>query len=292
MADNQPTKIIESYLVPEQQDNKRLSDFAIGIFKNIPSRKALKKAIKSGLIYIDGKQGYTGDYITGGEVLDLYMSEEIIKRPNVDIDIEVLYEDDYLAVVNKPAGIEVSGNKRRTLENALQGNLQKSESEDALDYPEPIHRLDFPTSGVLLIGKTRLSVIALNKLFECKQVEKIYFAIAIGEMPSDGVIAEDIEGKPSETKYEVVDKVASERFEFLNLVKLLPLTGRRHQLRIHLSGMGNSILGDSVYSPEELLLKGKGLFLHAAELTFIHPQTNKQITILAKTPNKFHRILH
>jgi 23S rRNA pseudouridine1911/1915/1917 synthase len=109
-------------------------------------------------------------------------------------------------------------------------------------------------------------------------------------MNSSGIIKTVIDETLSESSYEVIKSVASTRFEFLNLVKLSPKTGRRHQLRIHLSSIGNQILGDKEYGKSELMLKGNGLYLHASSLAFIHPFTKEEITITKDLPKKFMKI--
>jgi len=280
---------IESFQVPQLEKEVRLSDLSFEFFRTLNSRKAVKKAAKLGLIHINGKQGYTADFISGGEQIEVFESE--IKPPTktIDLKLEVLYEDDYLAVVYKPAGIEVSGNKNWTLEHALSGNLQESTQPDVTS-PEPIHRLDYPTSGALLVGKTRRIIIRLNKLFEERKIQKIYHAICIGKMEQKGLIETDIDDKPSKSEYEVLETVVSPRFEFLNLVKLCPHTGRRHQLRKHMASIGNPILGDLLYGKEGLILKGKGLYLHASSLEFVHPIFEKRMSIDAKMPKKFVKI--
>jgi 23S rRNA pseudouridine1911/1915/1917 synthase len=279
---------IESYIVPKIDKQLRLSDFfTLGIFTTITSRKAMKNAIKKGLVKVNGDIGYTGDYIRGGECIDIYRAELQTKKPSIHINIEVIYEDDYLAIVNKPCGIVVSGNKRWTLENALANNLKKSTKADALERPEPIHRLDYPTSGALLVGKTSQAVNLLNKLFEERNIEKTYTAITIGEIKDEGTINTSIENKTAKTIFKIVDRLVSPKYEFLNLTALTPYTGRMHQLRIHMSAMGNPIFGDLKYGKEGYLLKGKGLYLHASSLRFIHPFTNAPLYINVPLPIKF-----
>ena len=199
----------------------------------------------------------------------------------------MLYEDEHLAAIYKPAGIAVSGNKFKTVANALEQNLSKSNLPD-ICHPQPAHRLDYPTTGVLLAGKTSSGIRALNLMFEEKEIEKSYLAVAIGEIKKlKGDFDEAIDDKEAFTSYEVLDSVISERFGFLNLVLLQPATGRRHQLRKHLSSRGNAILGDADYSLEGLLLKGKGLYLHAYSVEFTHPFTKENLTIQAPVPKKF-----
>ena len=200
-----------------------------------------------------------------------------------------MYEDEYFAVIHKPAGILVSGNKFKTVVNALAQNIKESNLPDAT-RPHPVHRLDYATTGILLVGKTRSSIRALNKMFENKEVEKTYFAITIGDMNSRGMISSKIGGKKSQSNYTVCESVFSEKFGILNLVQLEPVTGRRHQLRKHLLNIGNPILGDKEYGIENLILMGKGLYLHAYSLKFIHPFTNEKVHLKDELPQKMKKI--
>jgi 23S rRNA pseudouridine1911/1915/1917 synthase len=140
---------------------------------------------------------------------------------------------------------------------------------------------------VLLIGKTSSAVIALNQLFETRKIEKTYLAVAIGEISPSGSLENKIDGKNSKTSFVLTDRIVSPRFGFLNLVTLQPETGRKHQIRKHLSEMGNPILGDRLYGKETKILKGKGLYLHASNLAFVHPITKENLRVSAKVPKKF-----
>ena len=290
MEINNSLKKIESHQVPKIKERVRLSDYVPGIFKNVFSKKAIKKEIKKGHITINGDIGYTSDYIFGGETITLYQSLIAKVKPAIHIPLEVVFEDDYLAIVNKPSGILVSGNKKYTLENALPTILRKSTQTDALQRPEPIHRLDYPTSGALLIGKTNKVVIALNKLFEDRKIIKNYYSVTIGTIKDKGYIESPIDNKSSATEYSVVDRLISRKYISLNLVKLIPHTGRRHQLRIHLASIGSPILGDLKYGIDGLTGKGNGLYLHASSLTFLHPINNKEISVLIPLPKKFKKL--
>lgn len=209
--------------------------------------------------------------------------------------LKVIFEDDHLAIIHKPAGILVSGNNFKTIANALPQNLNESNLEDAT-IPQPVHRLDYGTTGVLLVGKTASSIRALNKLFEDKEIKKTYYAITIGKMKKmngiEGIINSEIDEKEAISHYKIVKSVESERFEFLNLVKLTPQTGRRHQLRKHLSSIGNPILGDREYGIENLILNGKGIYLHAYSLSFFHPFTKEFIFVEDELPQKFLKIVN
>ncbi len=282
-------KPIETHAARKQANPVRLSDYVAGIFKTITSKKGMKKAIAKGLVEVDSVTGRTSTFIQGGENIVLF-EEAQEKKPVANVELDVVFEDDYLAIINKPAGIVVSGNKMKSVVNALPKNLKKSDREDALKRPLPVHRLDFPTSGLLLVGKTTAAVTALGKLFEDKEIQKTYHAITIGEMKDKGDVKTPIEEKEAYSKFEVVERKVSGKYNGLNLVKLMPSTGRRHQLRIHMSSIGNPILGDKDYGKEGFILQGKGLFLHASSLEFLHPLTNDRININQPLPNKFRKL--
>ncbi|WP_407556860.1 RluA family pseudouridine synthase [Winogradskyella sp. 4-2091] len=189
--------------------------------------------------------------------------------------------------MHKPAGILVSGNHFKTIANALQQNLKTSTLADATK-PQPVHRLDFATTGILLIGKTSKSIRTLNQRFENKNIKKTYFAVTIGSMTNKaGTITTHIEDKVAQSLYSVEQTVSSKRFGQLNLVKLEPLTGRRHQLRIHLSQLGNPILGDKDYGIKDLILNGKGMYLHAYSLEFVHPFKQENMNLKSELPERF-----
>ena len=279
--------IRQTHIVPENIKQVRLSDYAIGIFPQIPSRKGVKKAIKAGTIYVDEKQGNTGDWIKTGQKIELV---ELDKKPAkiYALDLPVIYEDDQIALIHKPAGIVVSGNQFHTVQNALLHNLKVSKAVDAFKLPRPVHRLDHATSGLLLIAKTTSANIALSQQFENKTIQKRYQAVVIGKLAADkGKIEQAIEGKIAVTKYEVKQISPSLKTQHLSLLDLYPLTGRTHQLRIHLANLGHPILGDKLYHGTHPLLQGKGLFLCAVELSFEHPLNKKKMNFCIEVPNKF-----
>lgn len=280
----------ETHIVPKLENPVRFQEYAVGIFKTIPTKSGIKKAVKKKLIFINDCSASTAQFILGGEKITLYQPENSTAFKRLVFDLEVVFEDDYLAIINKPAGILVSGNKFKTIDNALQQNLQKSTQLDAV-RPRPTHRLDYPTTGLLVIGKTSASLRALNALFENKQIRKTYFAITIGKMEASGTINSPIDHKIATTSYVVLKRVKSDRFEFLNWVKLSPETGRRHQLRKHVAALGNPILGDKEYGKKGLVLHGKGFYLHAGILEFTHPFTKQQLRIEKELPNKFKKII-
>lgn len=280
----------EVHIALSQNEPIRFQDYGIDIFHSLSTKSSLKKAIKKGLITINGLPANTATYINGGEQIVLYEVEENFKKTTFELTLEVVYEDDFLAVINKPPGILVSGNKLRTIVNALRSNINKSTLPDSLTSPLPVHRLDFPTSGLLIIAKTNKTLISLGNMFEAKEISKTYHAITTGKMEESGVVETEIDGKKSRTSYEVIETQSSNNYKHLNLIRLYPETGRRHQLRIHLSSLGNPILGDNTYGVEGAILKGKGLFLCATGLSFEHPISKDKISLDIEIPTKFRKL--
>lgn len=281
--------ILESHIAKKQKEQIRIQEYAVGIFNTVPTKSGIKKAIKKKLILVNGLPTSTARIIIGGEKITLLNPKNKPLRKSLILRLAITFEDDYLAIIEKPPGILVNGNKFKTIDNALQQNLKKSSQIDAV-RPRPIHRLDYPTTGLLLIGKTSSTIRALNQLFENKKIKKKYYAITIGKMNLKGAIKTNINKKTAITNYKTIQSVKSNRFEFLNLVELSPKTGRRHQLRIHLSSIGNPILGDQEYGIKSLILKGKGLYLHASQLDFTHPITKDKLSITSNLPKKFKMI--
>lgn len=276
---------VETVVIPAQSGIVRLSDLPVHLFATIASRKGMKKAIAKGLIRVDGRQGYSGDHISGGETVEHLESTEP-RIPPLELRLPVLFEDEHLAVIHKPSGLEVSGNRRWTLTNALPYNLAASSQPDAI-RPLPVHRLDYGTSGAVLVGRTASTVIALNRMFEVRAVSKTYLAITIGAINDSGEINRPVDAREAVSSFTVLERMVSDKYGGLNLLLLHPITGRRHQLRKHLSGIGNPILGDRDYGIEGLVMRGNGIYLHALSLRFDHPITGSSVQVQAPVPAKF-----
>jgi 23S rRNA pseudouridine1911/1915/1917 synthase len=282
-------KLKESHKVPYLDKPIRLQEYAVGIFSTIPTKSGIKKAIKKGLVFVNSKVATTALFISGNESIELYQEEVSEPKRKFIFPLKIIYEDDFLAVILKPSGIVVSGNSFANINNALEQNLKPSSQKDAV-IPRAVHRLDYPTSGLLLISKTNSTTHYLAKLFEEKRIQKTYYAVTIGKMKNEGEIDILIDEKESKSEFKVLQSIISEKYGVLNLVELNPKTGRRHQLRKHLHGIGNPILGDKEYYIENLISFGNGLYLHATSLEFNHPVSGEKITVSSELPKKFKRL--
>jgi len=266
-----------------------LQEYGVGVFDALPTKSGLKKALKKNLVLVNGKVATSATYIRGGEKITFLGNAVTVTSKRLRLDLDVIYEDEHIAVINKPAGLLVSGNTFKSVTNALSQNLKVSNEQDAVS-PKPVHRLDYPTTGLLLVGKTVKTIVCLNKMFENKEIHKKYLAVTLGEMPKEGKLNIPIDTKAAISTFKILNTVVSTRFKFLNLVELVPETGRRHQLRKHMAAIGNPILGDKDYGLPNLILQGKGLYLQANSLAFAHPVTNVMINLRLPIPQKINKI--
>ncbi|MCP9198760.1 RluA family pseudouridine synthase [Gramella sp. GC03-9] len=282
-------KIIESHIVPATPQKIRLQEYAITIFNSISTKSGLKKAIKKGLIQIDSEPATTAHWIKEGQKIDLLQPEKPSK-PVFKLKINVIFEDDNLAVVHKPAGYPTSGNFFRTIENCLPFNLQPSKATDALQWPLPAHRLDSPTSGILLCAKTQQALLSLQRLFEKKEVTKVYHCLVHGQIKAPLTISSPVQGKSAKTHVEI-EKFFKINDEPFTLLKVYPLTGRTHQIRVHLSEQGYPIIGDKLYTiKQHVYFEEKSLFLFASEIEFQHPVSGEKMLFSLRLPKRFRRL--
>lgn len=199
------------------------------------------------------------------------------KKEGVGINIPVIYEDDSLAVVDKPSGlltVPTPKNERRTLTSIL--GLY------------PCHRLDRDTSGLIIYAKTKLVQNKMMEEFRQRSVKKTYIAFVQG-IPSrgQGVIKDRIEGLSAETGYKVIEKRSG-----FAIVEAMPTTGRTNQIRIHFKSIGHPILGETKYAfRRDFKIKAKRLCLHAAKLEFKHPENGKILRLGVGLPQDLRAFL-
>lgn len=278
------------YIVDDIQEAIRLSDYVHIAFPFLKTRSAGQKAIKKQQVLINGTLGHSYDWIKRGDKL-LFKAQRAAHSP-YHYPITILYEDDDLAIIQKPAGVNVSGN-RDSLSNHLHAILKDSAAQDALFEYTPVHRLDKDTMGLLMVAKSKHGQLGLHKLIEERKIYKGYTALVIGKLPNkNGTIVNPINGQKAISHYTVVSTTESCLFGHLSLVKVLIETGRKHQIRIHMSSQGTPILGDKIYCNHSPIGVGKGMFLFANELSFEHPTTGEHIELRIAIPPKVERVMH
>jgi RluA family pseudouridine synthase len=278
-------QIIIEHIIPDDAVKSWIVEYVCSNFEEYPTNSSTKKAIKKGLILVDGIKPKWNLLVEPGMKLQ-FIEDTSTNLPDINIDFDIIYEDEDLAIINKPAGIEVSGNKKYTLQNVLMNKLTKSKRKDALIQAKPVHRLDYATTGLLLVAKTRSARADLGKQLEKREILKTYIALVSGYLTGIGTINEPIEDKEAISEYQVLSHSRSIKTGWISKVLLSPKTGRTHQLRIHMSFLGHDIIGDKIHSKGPVL-KGKGMFLCATDIKFKHPADNTNKEFHIDTPNKF-----
>lgn len=283
--------IRERHIVEGVADSIRLEAYCLGLFSGIGTRKGVKKAISRGEVLLNKNEKRASDFVKKGDVIEWVEKELATSFKVFPMELEILYEDEFFAIVHKPAGYPVSGNYFKTIEHALPYNLDRSKEHDALKYPLPCHRLDSSTSGCLIVAKTHNARVEIGNQFEQLLVKKEYHAIVVGDKASSKDVRTPIEDKPAHTTIHVLESFPSLTNDKVSLVKLIPHTGRTHQLRIHCASSGFPILGDALHGTPKALLKGKGLFLAATHISFKHPATHEAFSFELPIPKKFRAFL-
>lgn len=284
----------------------------------IPSRSQLKNLIDQELVLVEGRPVKAGHKLKGGEKITVFMpeyKEDEIKPEKIDIDI--LYEDEHIVVVNKPAGMVVHpacGVYRGTLVHALMYHCKKLSDVGAPLRPGIVHRLDRGTSGVMVVAKTNTAHYSLAEQFKEHTVIKEYRAIAHGRfIYSSGTFYTRIDrhpkdrrkmsvkvhrGKDAITNYRVIDV-----YPWMTYLALYIETGRTHQIRVHLSANKTPVVGDEMYggvreigkgAPQELrdyVAQIDRPMLHSFSLTFSHPVAGKSMTFTAPIPEDMRKLL-
>ena len=295
----------QSHLRLDQYLAEKLPDY---------SRSKIQNYIKSGQVTINGETGKPSRILQGNETIECRFEPNTVDQSIIpeQMNLDILYEDDDLVVINKRAGLVVhpgSGNLTGTLLNGLLYHFQNLSREDSL-RPGIVHRLDKDTSGVILVAKNDQSHDQLSEQFNQRQVIKEYIALAWGELTSHGVIEGEIGRHPRNRQiFTIVENggrdslTRFERLEYfapLSLVKLIPETGRTHQLRVHLKSIGHPIFGDQAYGGgpkyaksfhvkytqliNQLIKTISRVALHAQKLGIIHPVTGEKMSFTAPIP--------
>lgn len=286
-------------VVTEEESGERIDKLLSVRFEEKFSRTYFQNLIEEGLVLLNGAQIKKRTKPKTGDELEIHFtSAPEINLEREPIDLSILYEDDHIIVVDKPAGMVVHpapGNWSHTFVNALLYHCDQIECEQGSNRPGIVHRLDKNTSGVLVAAKTLLSQQKLTALFASRQVHKEYIAICCG-CPPEGEISTLIgrhptrrqemavvsTGKPALSHVTVLEKTSR-----LSVVKVIITTGRTHQIRVHLKYKGSPVLGDPLYGIPSLNkeYQVQRQLLHAAYLKLIHPITGKLLEIRAPLPD-------
>lgn len=296
-------KKIELYV--GEDDNERL-DHYLAVELDEMSRTYVQKLIKDGNVTVDGRNRKPSYLVKEGEsILAIVPEAEPLKIKAENLPIDIVYQDESLAVINKAQGMVVHpapGNYEGTLVNGLLYHLNSLSSINGVIRPGIVHRLDKDTSGLLVVAKTDIAHRTLSNELKDHKIVREYTALLHGRLKEDtGTIDAPIGRDPSNRKKMAVvyknSKPAITHFQALKyydkytLVRVRLETGRTHQIRVHFSNIGHPVVGDPVYS------NGKNEFgitvqlLHAGRIEFTHPISNMRLEFEASLPELFKGIL-
>ncbi len=274
------------------------------------SRVQVQNLIKAGDVLVDGQAVKPGIKLRGGEHVVVTMTEDtddIGELTPEDIPLHIIYEDEYLAVIDKPANMVVHpgvGNESGTLVNALLAKYPHlADLGDAEERHGIVHRLDKDTSGLMVIAKTLDALDDLMAQFRLREVDKVYLAL-LERTPKTltGRIDAPIARDPKQRKRMAVvrdGKAAVSEFKVIDdnfrhgqaLVEFKILTGRTHQIRVHAAFIGCPVVGDNIYGFRKQRVKMKRNFLHAAQLGFDHPESGEHMDFESDLPVGLEQIM-
>lgn len=297
-------QIIE--LTVEQADDGTRIDAYLRAHTDL-SRSRVSALMLEGSVSVDGEVQVKPSFkVAAGQCIALTVPQarpvDIIPQ---DIPLDILYQDEDVVIVNKPCGMVVhpaAGNEDRTLVNALLYHVRDLSGIGGEMRPGIVHRLDKDTSGLILIAKNDKAHATLSDQFKERSMEKHYRAVAFGHFPDDsGLIDAPIarhpvdrkkmaivpDGKPSQTEWKALEQLKGATYLDVHL-----LTGRTHQIRVHMHSIGHPLLGDRIYAPNiKTSVHIPRLMLHAYSLAFTHPTTGERMTLCAPLPDKFEATL-
>lgn len=270
------------------------------------SRNKIQKLINDNNILVNGKSVKASYIVRVDDLIecDFLYKEKIDILPE-DIPLDIVYEDDDLLVVNKPSGMVVHpavGNYSHTLVNALMYHCNNLSQVNGVIRPGIVHRIDADTSGLLLVAKNDMAHVDLAKQISEKSVKREYIALVDGVIKEDTAtidapIGRDVKNRKKmcvtadNSKDAITNIRVIERYKNSTLITCSLLTGRTHQIRVHMNYIGHSVINDPVYGSKKLVDPLFGQMLHARKIGFVHPRTHEYMEFSCEPPEKFLDIL-
>ena len=319
MADSQPR--LRQLSVPDEATGQRLDLFLAQQLGEV-SRSRVQLLLQQGSVLVDGKLAKSSRKVRGGESISILGDPQPppLHAMAEAIPLEIVFEDQDLAVVNKPAGMMVhagsgateDARNRGTLVNALLHHLRELSSSSGPLRPGIVHRLDKQTSGLIVVAKNDLAHARLASMFSRRQVRKLYLTLVQGELAQEkgtvnASISRDVVrrtrmttrregGRSAISHWEVLRRIQGPYGRF-TLASVRIETGRTHQIRVHMASLGHPVVGDMLYGASSEIVPlpegtKRGLprlslgrnFLHAAELEFAHPITGERLSLVSNLP--------
>jgi 23S rRNA pseudouridine1911/1915/1917 synthase len=311
--------------VTDDSEGIRLDRFLASVLPE-HSRSQIQRLIKEGLIQVAGRETKANQPVKPGQAISIEIPEPVDPAPQPEaLPLPILYQDEDLIVVDKPAGMVVhpaAGHASGTLVNALLHHVDDLSGIGGEKRPGIVHRRDRGTSGLMVVAKHDTAHEELSRQFHDREVEKEYFALVWGEVQAGRRIDAPIGRDPSNRKKmsardpgrgvrtgeparvrrsrEAVTRIIrAEKLRVLTLLQVAIHTGRTHQIRVHLSAIGHPIVGDPLYGGVHRRVPGdlravthlERPFLHAARLVFTHPRDGRRMEFTSELPDDLQRVL-
>jgi 23S rRNA pseudouridine1911/1915/1917 synthase len=286
--------------------NQRLDVFLSENIKEL-TRSQIQKAIEEGDVTVNGISSRSSYRLKEGDrvaVRTEISDKETVLVPE-NIPIKIIYQDDSVIVIDKPAGLVVhpgSGNTDHTLSNALVYHFPWIQKVGLSDRPGIVHRLDKETSGIMVIAANNEAYSVLTHQFKAREIKKVYLGLVWGSFIQDTgqflwpigrhskygdrMSIKTRKARSAETRFKVI-----RRFQNYSFLKIYPITGRTHQIRVHLAASGHPIVGDKSYGRKKVKTDCPRLFLHAYRLVFLHPSKKINMEFVSQLPDDLENFL-
>ena len=310
---NLDATFLKEAIIPKELHGLRVDFVLSQIFKDF-SRSQLTTWLKEGAVTLNHKHYKPKDKVTGGEHVKLNVtlkSKDITSLPE-DIPLDIVFEDEHILIVNKPTGLVVhpgAGNHDHTLMNAL---LYHSPSLQQLPRAGIIHRLDKDTTGLLIVAKTFKAHASLIKAMQAREINRQYLTLVYGHIIASDTINTNYGRHPrnrlkmavcTNGKEAITHFAINKQYQYFTLLDVTLMTGRTHQIRVHLAHINHPVVGDQLYGGRSRIPAGinqtlrtalqqfKRQALHACKLSLIHPETKENLTLTAPLPDDFALLL-
>ena len=293
--------------VEKEDAGTRMDAYLSSVTDNTLSRSFIQKLVAAGKVRVNGEVKEEKKYkVKAGDLLEMQIPEPVQTENALpeDIPLDIVYEDEDVAVINKPRGMVVHpapGNETGTMVNALLYHFKDLSSVGGVVRPGIVHRIDKDTSGLIMVAKNDKAHLSLSEQLKVHSITRVYQAVVWNNFKEeegtvDAPIARDPKnrfrmavtegGRRAVTHYRVL-----ERFGAFTLIECRLETGRTHQIRVHMAYRKHPLLGDALYGPDKNPYGAQGQMLHARVLGFDHPSTGERLVFECEPPAEFSRVL-
>ena len=298
---NQISKQKYTLNIATADQGQRLDVYLAGRYPQF-SRSYIQNLIKGGAVLVNGKKVKTGYSLLNGDTVTMEIADAVsMKAEPENIELNIIYEDSDIIVINKPQGMVVhpaAGHMEGTLVNALLHHCGDLSGINGVIRPGIVHRIDRDTSGLLLVAKTDQAHLSLSEQIKAHSCDRVYQAVVYGRMKEpEGRVDAPIGRNPLERKEMCVTAKNSkeavtnyrvlQEYEGFSHLELRLETGRTHQIRVHMAYLGHPVAGDPVYGPKKVIKSLEGQCLHAKSIAFDHPVTGERMRFDSELPAYF-----